>query len=148
MHLGRPRHKPLSSRLRRFLGRNRFAGTEGTRGNEYGSFSTWEERGDDSTCVRVDPDGSVILAWVAGFAFARVILQSVKFATAFAQVEPSVFDSVIDERRFALSGWFSLLVLSPQPSSPLPSATTKDTRLALCDSHNLLPLPISFSALV
>jgi hypothetical protein len=98
MQLGRPRYETLSKRLGRSLGRDRFAGTEGTRGDEYGSSSTWAERGDNSTCVRADLEGSVVLAWVFGFAFTRIVLQSVEFATAFASVEPDVFVSVIDKR--------------------------------------------------
>ena len=84
------------------MGRDRFAGTEGPRGDEHGSYSTWEERSDDSTCIRADPDSSVVLTWVIGFAFTRVVLQSVEFATAIAQVEPGVFDSVINEPRFVV----------------------------------------------
>jgi len=126
MYLGRPRHKPFPSHLGKFFGRDRFAGTKGTRGDEYGGSSTWEERGNDSTCVRVDPNGSVVLARVVGFAFACVVLQSVEFTTAFTQVEPGVFISMIDEPWFAvcrLEGsiflFSHLSLVRPHPRQPL-----------------------------
>ena len=78
------------------MGRDRFAETEGTRGDEYRSSPTWEERNNDSTCVRVDPNGSVVLAWVVDSAFARVVAQSVVPASA------QVFTSVTDEPQFTV----------------------------------------------
>ena len=61
MHLGRPRHESVSSHLGRRVRRDRFAGTQGTRGDEHGSFSAPGQEGcDDPTCVRVDSDGSVV----------------------------------------------------------------------------------------
>ncbi|KAF9647691.1 hypothetical protein BDM02DRAFT_3097717, partial [Thelephora ganbajun] len=45
--------------------------SQGTWGDEYGSSSTWQG---GSTCVRVDPGGSVVVAWVFGFALTHVVL--------------------------------------------------------------------------
>ena len=112
MHLGRPRHEPLSNRLRGFLGR--FAGTEDTRGDEYGSSSTWEGRCEDSTCVRADPDDSVVLAWVVGFVSVCPVFQSVEFATAFVLVEPVINEPLLAVRRLEGSIFsFSRLSLVP-----------------------------------
>ena len=61
-------------------------------------FAGRHRSSDNSTCVRVDPNDSAALAWVVGFVIARVVLQSVEFA----QVEPVVFVSMIDEPRFAV----------------------------------------------
>ena len=119
MHLGWPRHEPLSSRLGGFLGH--FAGTEDTRGDESGSSSTWEGRCDDSTCVRVDPDGSVVLAWDVGFASICVVFQSVEFATAFALVKPVINGSLFAVRRLegSVFSFSHLSLVHPSHRQPL-----------------------------
>ena len=110
MRLGRPRHE--LRHLEGFFGRS--AGTDSTRGDGYGSSSTWEGRCDNSACVRVDPDSSVVLALVVGFAGVRVVLQSVEFATAFVLVEPVINEPLLAVRRLEGSIFsFSRLSLVP-----------------------------------
>ena len=128
------------------MGRGRLTGTQGTWGDEYGSPSTtWQERGDDSTCVRIDSDRSVVLAWVVGFALARFVFQSVEFPTTVTQVESGIFVSVVDEHQLAVRRLeVPVFSRSLTPAYPTPSHSHQ-LLTALHNSCSLLPLPYPHS---